>query len=560
MNGTAQDGATLSATTGTWTGTQPLTFTYQWLRCNSAGAACVSIAGSTAATYAVAPADIGSTLAVTVTASNAGGSASSTSPASSVVLAALPSNTVLPSISGVLQVGATLTAANGTWAGTAPITFTYQWQRCDSGGGSCAPIGGAAASTYVLTAADSGATLRVVVTASNTGGSTPATSAQTGVVGTGGAGSPPVVAGLQLWFEADTETYSDGQAVTSWTDKSGFGRTLSAFDSSQAPVFHRNVLNGRAVVEFNGTSSLLKTYGSTFTIAQPDTFFIVYRSVDANTSSRAFVFDSRDSGNRQVFGKGGTGDVRAYANNDLVSTGTAYPFPTFQIWSGTFNGGASSLYQNGVLNQTGNAGGSGEVGFTLGGLNSSGQYGYDLTHSQVAEILFYSGSLSAADRSAVTSWLNTKYQVIGPLSPPANTAPPVISGTPRDGSTLTSTAGSWTGSQPVTFAYQWRRCNSSGASCADIAGASSPSYTLVPADVGSTVTSGRDCHQRRGLRVRRLRPRRRWSPRCRRRTPRCRRSRARRETARRSPPRTAPGVAPRRWPSPTSGSGATGAA
>ncbi len=488
VNGSAQDGATLTATTGTWTGTQPLTYTYQWLRCNSLGTACGNIAGSTAATYAVVPADIGSTLEVAVTASNAGGSASSTSSPSAVVVAVPPSNTVLPSISGVLQTGATLTAANGTWTGTAPISFAYQWQSCDAGGGSCSPIGGATAASYTLVGADSGATLRVVVTATNSAASTPATSAQTAVVGSANAASPPVVAGLQLWYEADTETYADGQAVTSWTDKSGFGRTLTAFDPSQAPVFHRNTLNGRAVVDFNGTSSLLKTYNSTFTIAQPDTFFIVYRSLDANTSSRAFVFDSRDSSNRQVLGRGGAGDERLYANNDLVATGIAYPFPTFQIWSGTFNGGTSSLYQNGALIQSGNAGGSSQVGFTLGGLNSSAQYGYDLTHSQIAEILYYSGSLSSADRNTVTSWLNTKYQVTGPLSPPVNTAPPVISGTLRDGSTLTSTAGSWTGSQPVTFAYQWRRCNSSGASCANIAGATSTSYTLAPVDVGSTVT------------------------------------------------------------------------
>ena len=44
-------------------------------------------------------------------------------------------------------------------------------------------------------------------------------------------------------------------------------------------------------IEFNGTSSMLKTYNSTFTISQPDTFSIVYRSADANTATRAFVFD-----------------------------------------------------------------------------------------------------------------------------------------------------------------------------------------------------------------------------------------------------------------------------
>ncbi len=46
--------------------------------------------------------------------------------------ASAPANTVLPSISGTVQVGQTLTASAGTWTGTAPITYTYQWQRCNA--------------------------------------------------------------------------------------------------------------------------------------------------------------------------------------------------------------------------------------------------------------------------------------------------------------------------------------------------------------------------------------------------------------------------------------------
>src|SRR5881628_1608410 len=100
--------------------------------------------------------------------------------------------------------------------------------------------------------------------------STPASAAAAAVSPT-----PPVTAGLQLWFEADTEATADGAPVSSWTDKSGFGRTLTTAAGGEATM-RRNAVNGRAAVELNGTTSLLKTYGSTFTIAQPDTFFLVY--------------------------------------------------------------------------------------------------------------------------------------------------------------------------------------------------------------------------------------------------------------------------------------------
>ena len=93
-----------------------------------------------------------------------------------------PVNTSPPIISGTPQDGQTLTASTGSWSGTQPITYGYQWQRCDSGGANCVAIAGATGPTYLATSADVGRTLRVVVTATNSAGSAGATSAATTVV------------------------------------------------------------------------------------------------------------------------------------------------------------------------------------------------------------------------------------------------------------------------------------------------------------------------------------------------------------------------------------------
>ncbi len=71
--------------------------------------------------------------------------------------------------------------------------------------------------------------------------------------------------------------------------------------------------------------------------------------------------------------------------------------------------------------------------------------------------------------------------------PPFNMVLPTISGSPVEGQTLIANDGVWGGSLPQTSSYQWLRCNSGGASCSNILGATTNSYTLAAADVGSTI-------------------------------------------------------------------------
>lgn len=90
-----------------------------------------------------------------------------------------PANTTVPTITGTAKAKLKLTATTGTWSGSATITYAYQWQRCTPG---CVDIADATASTYYPVTADVGATLRVVVTATNSLGSATANSAQTASV------------------------------------------------------------------------------------------------------------------------------------------------------------------------------------------------------------------------------------------------------------------------------------------------------------------------------------------------------------------------------------------
>ncbi len=80
-----------------------------------------------------------------------------------------PVNISPPTITGLAQTGQKLSAGTGSWS-ESPSAYAYQWQRCNTAGASCSAISGATAQTYTIGSTDTGSTLRVSVTASNSAG------------------------------------------------------------------------------------------------------------------------------------------------------------------------------------------------------------------------------------------------------------------------------------------------------------------------------------------------------------------------------------------------------
>jgi hypothetical protein len=177
INGKTADGSTLSANDGAWRGLAPIAYRHQWQRCARKGSACAPVPGATAPTYALTPADIGATLRVAVIGQNRRGAGSARSRRTSVIRPAPPVNTAVPAVAGAAVAGGTITASPGTWAGTPPLTYTFQWQRCDASGNACTDIAGAATPTYPVAIGDNAAMLKVVVGARNAVGNATATSA-----------------------------------------------------------------------------------------------------------------------------------------------------------------------------------------------------------------------------------------------------------------------------------------------------------------------------------------------------------------------------------------------
>ena len=183
ISGTARTGETLTASSpGVWSGA-PTSYVYQWKRSATSTGVYNDIASATNNTYVATESDVGYFIKASVTATNGLGTSSpALSAVTTVVVDIAPTNTVLPSITGVARTGETLTASRGSWT-SSPSTYTYQWKRATTAGGSYANIASATDRTYDVTDTDIGDYFKVAVTAANNIGSSPAVlSAATSVV------------------------------------------------------------------------------------------------------------------------------------------------------------------------------------------------------------------------------------------------------------------------------------------------------------------------------------------------------------------------------------------
>jgi subtilisin family serine protease len=132
------------------------------------------------------------------------------------------------------------------------------------------------------------------------------------------------------------------------------------------------------------------------------------------------------------------------------------------------------------------------LGFITGTTTEGLGYRYDaVANSRAYNTNSFAGGptnpFGAATKDSEQASIYATYTTGAPqLSPPTNTSPPTISGTAQVGQTLTAAPGSWSES-PSSYAYQWQRCDSTGASCSAIASATAQTFALSSADLSTTI-------------------------------------------------------------------------
>jgi hypothetical protein len=344
----------------------------------------------------------------------------------------IEATTVIPDItsvshSGTEASGSTLTASYTETGGVPSPTITYQWEENN---GSWSDISGATSSTFVLTSAQVGKTVRVKVTATNTAGADSGYSTASSTI-TGA----PVIASVSISGTADV-----GNTLTASASVTGHPTPTNAWQWHNTDGAISGATSSTYTVQNSDRAKQIRVQLTSTNSEGSDSEYSSYTS---------FVPRAPDITAASISGTEVKGNV--LTANYTETAGVPTPTMTYQ-WQRDSSGWANL---------------SGETAST-----------YTLISGDVGKKVRV--IVTATNSAGSDSFTTNETAFIGEI-PVITTL--TISGTEELGETLSSTFFA-DGYPAPSLDYQWQRYSGSWG---DISGAVSANYTLTVADVGKEI-------------------------------------------------------------------------
>lgn len=481
ISGTLGVEQTLTAAPGAWTGTP--SYTYQWLR------DITPISGATGGTYTLINSDVGSTLAVAVTGTNAHGTATAQSAPTAMVTSGAPVNRQKPNLDNQFPfIGDTIHCSEGVW-NPAADSLAYQWY------GNGVAISGATGTSYTVLSGDSGKTITCGVTPTSASGTGPEVITEFGYTGTlvpvmtgdttpsGAVIASSAYGSTPAWlaFDGQTQTnggwVSDGSPMPQWIGYQFPAATVVSSYSIFPCLLYDGGLRPPKDWTFEGSNdgttwTVLDTrtnepawsspVGRSYTFTNGAAFTSYRINVSATQGSGYVMIDELEMfapavvvAPIPVLMAGPTLSIEIPAVGDSVvcNPGAWLNTPAFTFqWQGngsTLSGAASNAYT--AL--------SGDIGTAL----------------QCA--------VTATNANGAVTATSGATQAVASGVPAVIALPVIDTQAPIVGVTIRSTTGAWD-RNPTSFGLQWYR----GATA--IESATGTAYTPVTGDIGSALTFG----------------------------------------------------------------------
>ena len=226
-----------------------------------------------------------------------------------------------------------------------------------------------------------------------------------------------------LWFDASTLDLNDDDLVASWTDLSGNDYHATQGSDGNKPTFKENILNGKSVVRFDGTSDFLDS-GDVLDMGLNNITVFGVLSTE-NTGNLWWLSKSKAAAqnyryalglsnlNIKSFMQGNGGSDVIPLGNIIVNTDApnllGYEYKrdanVSLFVNGTYDTGA-------VISQWQTADMQSNNPFRIGAYTTSDNIGTTSYYAgDLAEIIYYQSILSNYDRLLVENYLSQKYAI-----------------------------------------------------------------------------------------------------------------------------------------------------
>ncbi|UKA57985.1 hypothetical protein [Arthrobacter sp. FW306-2-2C-D06B] len=210
--------------------------------------------------------------------------------------------------------------------------------------------------------------------------------------------TPAAVSGLVAWYDASQIVgLADGASVPRWNDLSGNGNNLTQGIAANQPVYKTAIQNGKAVVRFNGSSSVMsKTLG--VALKAPYTVILVGRASSGTSANECFW-----SGGNSTFLEGRTNGKYQTQSGSAVfaQIGTGVKLNAFVALSAIFSI-TPSLRVNGVELDGSWSSCANATSIYVGAVNGLG----DWLNGDIGELLVYNRALTNTELLQIEGYLS----------------------------------------------------------------------------------------------------------------------------------------------------------
>jgi hypothetical protein len=223
---------------------------------------------------------------------------------------------------------------------------------------------------------------------------------------------------LKAWYDASDATTlwkdtgftipvtADADVVLGMSDKSGLGFHMTV--AANGPDYKVNIQNAKSVIRFNGSDDVLSnTVGVWSDLTQPCTIACVAKA--ATTAATGLIWDAA-AAPRAAFFLNSTGPVwTAFAGSSVAFTGAPAADTSWHVFIVEYSGAASTLTLDGTSYTAAATTGTGSAGAPRVGADEGAPANF--WAGDMGEIMWVSGAMSAANKTAFRTYALTKWNV-----------------------------------------------------------------------------------------------------------------------------------------------------